>query len=186
MKVLGILQEFVTCVGNLNSISTLNAMGAGHGVQVIYEIQDLNQLASLIPNNGWQTYLANAGFQAYMATGPGDLFSARHISAMCGTTEVTAISKSGIDNPESPFQIPGNAIGAINQMLTGKRGGPQINTASHAKPYLLPEEIRELGQEMLVFAESVKGVIRAGKKPYYEDPDFAGRYGENPHYVKNY
>ena len=183
MKVLGILQEFATTVGNLNSIDILNTMGAGYGCQIISEFQDLNQLKTLKPN-GWQTYLANAGFQIYMATGAGDLFTSDHISRMTGTMEVTSISRSGVDQPGNPLQVPMGILGTINMALSSVRRGPQINTSQVARRYMLPEQVCEMGgDEMLVFAEGVRGVIRAGRKPYYETPEFAGRYDEDPYHA---
>src|SRR5260370_30100085 len=153
-------------------------MGAGYGCQIISEFQDLNQLKTLKPN-GWQTYLANAGFQIYMATGAGDLFTSDHISRMTGTTEVPSISRSVNDGAANPYQMPSGIFDAVNRSIRGaSRGnGVQVTMGSQQRRYMLPEEVTELsGDEMLVFAEGVRGVIRAGRKPYYESPEFAWRY----------
>jgi type IV secretory pathway TraG/TraD family ATPase VirD4 len=184
--VLGILQEFATSVGNLNSIDTLNVMGAGHGCQIITELQDLNQLKTLKPN-AWQSYLANAGFQIYMSTGKGDLFSSEHVSRMTGTVEVPSVSRSMRDGQEQGFQVASGIIDGINRSLRGLAGGngTNVNIGSRQKPYMMPEEIVDMDtDEMLVFAEGVRGVIRAGRRPYYQDPEFAGKYDRNSYYAK--
>src|SRR5258708_23499719 len=133
-------------------------MGAGYGCQIISEFQDLNQLKTLKPS-GWQTYLANAGFQIYMATGAGDLFTSDHISRMTGTTEVPSISRSVNDGAGTPYQMAGGALGIINRSLRGVVGGNgvQVTMGQQTRRYMLPEEVTELpGDEMLVFAEGVR------------------------------
>ena len=184
--VLGILQEFATSVGNLNSIDTLNVMGAGYGCQIISEFQDLNQLKNLKPN-GWQTYLANSGFQIYMATGKGDLFTSNHLSQMTGQVEVPNTSRT-INGNDQPFQMPSGFLDSINRSIRGlAHGGTSVNIGSRQRPYLLPEECSELdGDEMLVFAEGVKGVIRGGRKSYLDEPEFAGRFDEDPYHAKRH
>jgi type IV secretion system protein VirD4 len=179
--VLGILQEFATTVGNLNSIDTLNVMGAGYGCQLISEFQDLNQLKNLKPN-GWQTYLANSGFQIYMATGKGDLFTGNHLSQMTGQIEVPNTSRT-INDSSQPLQMASGFVDSINRSLRGlANGGTSISIGSRQRPYLLQEECSELdGDEMLVFTEGIKGVIRAGRKPYSDDPEFASRYDRDPY-----
>jgi type IV secretory pathway TraG/TraD family ATPase VirD4 len=183
MKVLGILQEFATTVGNLNSIDVLNTMGAGYGCQIISEFQDLNQLKTLKPN-GWETYLANAGFQIYMATGAGDLFSSDHISRMTGTVEVPSVSRSMSDN-SAPYQMPSGLLDAVNRSIRNAASGSgmQVTMGHQKRAYMLPEEVCEMGSdEMLVFAEGVRGVIKAGRRPYYESPEFSG-YDEDPYHA---
>jgi type IV secretion system protein VirD4 len=156
IPVLGVLDEFAKTVGNLNAISTLNAMGAGYGVQLITVIQNLCQLKELMPKN-WETYLSNCGFQIY---GPNrDGTTSEYLSRMAGTVEVQSASKSfGRD-----FSVSSRAEG---------------------KRYLLPEETRELSDnEALVFCDGVPGVIRAGRRPYYESPEFMGKFDDDPYHA---
>jgi type IV secretory pathway TraG/TraD family ATPase VirD4 len=173
-------------VGNLNSIDTLNAMGAGYGVQLISEFQDLNQLQTLKPS-GWQTYLANAGLHAYLGAGIGDLFTSTHISSMSGTVDVPTVSHAMSDGRQG-FQVASGLIDGVNRTLRNMAGnGPQVTVGARQRPYLLPEDVRECeGDEMYVFAEGVPGVIRAGRRPYYETPEFAGLYDEDPYHVKKH
>jgi type IV secretory pathway TraG/TraD family ATPase VirD4 len=181
--VLGLLDEFPTSVGNLSSIETLAAMGAGYGCQLITVVQNLNQLANLMPN-GWQTALGNTGFQIHGAPGAGDLFTSRHISAMCGSVEVESLSRAVSDKKWLP-QFGGGLPGTLNNLGSLASGGDQVTIGQRTKPYLSPDEIRELDDnEALVWVEGVKGVIRAGRRPYYQDPLFAGKYDEDPYHTK--
>jgi type IV secretory pathway TraG/TraD family ATPase VirD4 len=188
-KLLGCLQEFPTCVGNLNSINTLNALGAGHGCQLITEFQDLNQLVNVAGKDLWQSWMGNAGFVVCLGTGKGDLFSSNHFSAMSGQIEIPSVSRSIGDGQGQGFQLASGIVDTINRSLRGLGGGngTQTTIGSRQAPYLLAQEISELdGDEMLVWAEGVKGVIRAGRKNYYQDPEFASRYCEDPYHVKKH
>jgi len=188
-KLLGYLQEFPTCVGNLNSINTLNALGAGHGCQLISEFQDLNQIVHMAGQHLWQSWLGNAGFVIAFPTGKGDLFSSTHFSNMTGQIEVPTVSRSIGDSQGQGFQLASGLIDGINRSLRSLGGGngTQVSIGSRQRPYLLPQDITELdGDEMLVWAEGVPGVIRAGRKNYFEDPYFAGRYSENPYHAKKH
>jgi type IV secretory pathway TraG/TraD family ATPase VirD4 len=52
-------------------------------------------------------------------------------------------------------------------------------------PHLRPEEVHDLGDdECLIFADGLPGVIRAGRRPYYETPEFSGRYDQDPYHAK--
>lgn len=186
---LGCLQEFPTCVGNLNSIRTLQALGAGHGVQLICEFQDLNQLVDMAGQNLWQSWLGNSGFIIAMATGKGDLFSSGHFSRMTGEIEVPSVSRTINDGKGEGFQLASGFVDGINRSLRSLGGGngTQVSIGSRQRPYLLSEELAELeGDEMLVWAESVKGVMRAGRKPYYQDAEFAGLFSEDPYHVQEH
>lgn len=183
VPVLGILDEFKLTVGNLSAIDTLNALGAGHGCQLISVIQDLNQLKELYPHS-WETYIANSGFQIYFA--PRDWTSSDYVSRMTGTTEVRQMSKSTTEQNGllSGFRIPHSVVDAINQHINPPSdGGGNINISQQSRRLLLPEEVRDMpGNEMLVFAEGVRGVIRAGRRPYYESPEYEGLYSPDPYH----
>jgi len=181
--VLGLLDEFPTSVGNLSSVETLSALGAGFGCQLITVVQNLNQLAKLMPN-GWETWLGNTGFQLHGAPGAGDMFTSKHISAMCGMVEVESLSRSISERKWTP-QLGGGMIGALNGLTSSLASGDQISIGQIMKPYLSPEAIRELGDdEALAWVEGIKGVIRSGRRPYYRDPHFAGKYDPDPYHTK--
>lgn len=156
IPVLGILDEFKTAVGNLSSINALNAMGAGYGVQLLSVIQDLNQLKELMPH-GWETYLANSGFQIFFK--PRDWTTSDYISKMTGMVEVHSGTQSATDK------------------------GVNVSRGAQARRLLLPEEVRDIpDNEMLISTDRVTGFIRAGRRPYYESPEFAGRFDKDPYH----
>jgi type IV secretion system protein VirD4 len=182
VPLLGILDEFKTSVGNLAIIETMMGMAAGYGVQLLPIVRNLPELQELMPK-GWETFLSNTGFKLVFP--PGELTTSEYFSKLSGTSEVYSMSKAAREQPWTPLQIPNGMIDAINQKLRPGAGGEPINIAPTGKPAYRPEDIRELGgDEMLVFGENIKGVIRAGRKPYYMDPEFAGRFDPDPFHKK--
>jgi type IV secretion system protein VirD4 len=188
-KQLGCLQEFPTCVGNLNSVKTLVALGAGHGCQIISEFHDLNEIVELAGRDAWQTFLANAGFKLVMPTGKGDLFSSDHFSRMSGQVDIPSVSRSIPDGQGQGLQLSSGLLDGINRGLRSLGGGngTQTSIGSRQRPYLLAEDIWELDeQECLLWVDGVKGVIRGGKKQYFNDPAFAGKFDKDPRYAKKH
>jgi type IV secretion system protein VirD4 len=156
VPVLVVLDEFAQ-LGRLKIIEDAMALSRGYGVQLLPVLQDLNQLQ--IYGKGWETFLANAGARLFFA--PRDKFTSEYLSAMCGEAEIRDVSRS------------------FNEKA---QGGITINP--RGRRYLLPHEARELsGDEMLVFGEGIPGVIRAGKRPYYQSPEFDGMYDEDPYHA---
>jgi type IV secretory pathway TraG/TraD family ATPase VirD4 len=146
-------------VGNLNAINTLNAMGRGYGCQLVTVIQNLPQLQELYPKE-WETFLSAAGFQIF--TRPRDYATSAHLSKMIGTVQIQTPSRS------------------MNER------GAHISMGTHQKPYMRPEEVREMDDnECLIWMDGVPGVIRAGRRPYWECPDLKGKHGLDPYHQKD-
>jgi len=58
-----------------------------------------------------------------------------------------------------------------------------VSFGSVSRQLLLPHEARELDDdEMLLFVEGVKGVIRAKRRAYWDEPDFRDQYSTNPYF----
>jgi type IV secretory pathway TraG/TraD family ATPase VirD4 len=79
--------------------------------------------------------------------------------------------------------------GSVEAQSASKSFGRDVNVSVNpqAKRFLLPEETRELGDnEALVFCDGVPGVIRAGRRPYYDpnEPHFRGRYDVDPYHAQ--
>lgn len=140
-------------------------MGLGRSyLQLIPVLQDLSQLQALYPKS-WETFLANSGFRIFF--GPRDKTTSDYVSSMCGDYEVRGISKSMSLRPEGGIYV---GLGYTPQQ----------------RRYLMPHECRELpGDEMLVFAQGIPGVIRAGRCAYYKSPEFAGCFDPDPYHVAN-
>jgi type IV secretion system protein VirD4 len=162
---LGVLDEFKTSVGRLGSTETLMGMGAGYGCQLLCVIRDIPELAGagMYPNGEWESWFANAGWQIFGRNR--DWSTCDYVSRITGTTEVHSASKS-----------------------FGKH--PNVSVGSKAMPYLRPEEVRDLpDDECLIFADGIGGVIRAGRRPYYNSPEFFGadakpKFDPDPYHVK--
>jgi type IV secretion system protein VirD4 len=161
VPVLVVLDEFSSTCGRLGIIETAMGLGAGYGVQLLPVLQDISQLKGLFPQT-WETFIANSGFSIFLP--PRDLSTSDYVSRMVGTTEIRSFSKS---------------------IAERQNGEASVNLSYGQQPrrQLLPEEVRDLpGDEMLVFAEGIPGVIRAGRRPYYLSPEFAGKYDPDPYH----
>ncbi len=162
VRVLALLDEFAAAVQRLSVIEICAGLGRSY-LQMVSVLQDLSQLKGLYPNT-WETFLANSGFRMFF--GPRDKTTADYISSMGGGYGVNGITKSLSLRPDDSV-----AVG--------------LGYGEQTRRYLLPHECRELpGQEMLVFAEGIPGVIRAGRRPYYKSPEFAGCYDPDPYHVE--
>jgi type IV secretion system protein VirD4 len=157
---IGILDEYKVAASDLTSISTLGAMGAGCGCQLIYVLHSLEELRST--KEGMNT-LSNCGLQIYLPP-RNDLNTANHISSMCGMRDVTTLSRSY--NPKD------------NSCSTSSQG-----VAAWQAPALmdLPRNT------CLVFCDQVPGYIIAGLKPYYQTPELFNangtpKFDKDPYY----
>jgi type IV secretory pathway TraG/TraD family ATPase VirD4 len=57
-----------------------------------------------------------------------------------------------------------------------------IGYTQQRRPFLTPEAVRDLpGDEMLVLGDGLPGVIRAGRRPYYQCPELRGMYDPDPY-----
>jgi type IV secretion system protein VirD4 len=156
VPVLGLLDEFKSAVGRLGVIETAMGLGAGYGLQLLPVFQNLSQLQELYPQ-GWETFLANAGFRIFFA--PRDKTTSDYVSDMAGVSGVRGISKSISIRPDGGLSV---GVGYSEQQ----------------RRCFLPHETRNnLGQdEALVLGDfpGTGGFIRAGRRPYYL-PDEHGR-----------
>ncbi len=160
VPVLGILDEFKSAVGRLGVIETAMGLAAGYGLQLLPVLQNLSQLQELYPQ-GWETFLANSGFKIFFA--PRDKTTSDYLSEMSGITEVRTVAKSFGERPDGELSV-------------------NLSFQQHARKYLLPHETRYLGDdEALVFGEGINGVIRAGRRPYFLDPQFKHCFDPDPY-----
>lgn len=138
------------------------AAGAA-GMQIIAVYQDVSQIMAQFGNHAWQTILQNCGLTMWFSAR--DHASRDHVSKLAGVTEVRSANRSvTIDH------------------LTGE---PHVSESwsPSVRPVIHPHEVGELGSdEMIVFCESVRGPIRAKRKPYLRE--FRGKYRPNPYFKK--
>ena len=165
VRVLAVMDEFAQ-LGALKAIQNAMGMAAGFGVTLWPVLQDLSQLAGLYPHT-WETFLSNAGVRMFF--GPRDEKTAHYLSGMTGQTERRTISKSVSYQDQSEG---GGRPGAV----------PNINLGfgQIGRPLMDAYETRQMDEdEMLLFVERVKGVVKAKRRPYWLD--FKG-YGKNPYF----
>jgi type IV secretion system protein VirD4 len=178
VPVLMLMDEFFQ-LGSLKAIQNAMGMAAGFGIQLWPILQDLSQLSGLYPQT-WETFLSNAGVRMFF--GPRDEKTSNYLSGQCGQTERRVISKSISYQDEAEQEAQLRKHGRGNQ---GAVNVPNINLSfgSMSRELLLPHEVRELDDdEMLLFVEGVKGVIRARRRAYWNEPEFRGQYSRNPYF----
>jgi len=173
-----LMDEFFQ-LGSLKAIQNAMGMAAGFGVQLWPILQDLSQLVGLYPQT-WETFLSNAGVRMFF--GPRDEKTSQYLSGQSGQTERRVISKSISfqDDSEQQTQLKKLGRGRLGMNV------PNINLSfgTTTRELLLPHECRELDDdEMLLFAEGVKGVIRARRRAYWDEPEFRGQFSQNPMYL---
>ena len=179
VPVLMLMDEFFQ-LGSLKAIQNAMSMAAGFGVQLWPVLQDLSQLVEHYPKT-WQTFLSNAAVRMFF--GPRDEKTSDYMSGRCGQTERRTISKSISyqDDAEHEAQLKRHGRGNGRNGMNVPNINPSFGSAS--RPLLLPHEGRELGgDEMLLFVEGVKGVIRARRRAYWDEPDLRGSYEKNPYF----
>jgi type IV secretion system protein VirD4 len=183
VPMLGVLNEFKTSVGDLSIIETLQTLGAGYGIQLLSVFCDIPSIKTLFPKS-WETFLGSAGFTAWFAPRL-DMTTAQYLSGMSGTIDVPSVSRSAAQG-KPPFQLSTSGVGfLVDQINKAIRGDErtQVSISHQSRHYLLPEDVRELGDdELLVFGSGIKGVIRGGRRPYWKCPEFAGKYDPDPYH----
>jgi type IV secretion system protein VirD4 len=160
--VVAIVDEMVQ-IGPLKALVDAWGMAAGAaGVQLWGIYQSVSQIMNQFGRN-WQT-IVSCG--ATLWFGCHDQATRDYVSKLAGVTEVRSANRSvSIDH------------------MTGE---PHVtdSSSSSVRPVIHPHEVGELGkEEMLVFCESVRGPIKAKRKPYLSE--FRGKYRANPYFRKS-
>ena len=173
-----LIDEFFQ-LGNLKSIENAMGMAAGFGVQLWPVLQDLSQLKGLYPDT-WQTFLSNAAVRMFF--GPRDEQTADYISRQSGKTVQRVVSTSISHQDEAEqrehWQKAGNA-----RPYMPRAANVNVSFGSAARALLEPGECRAIDDdEALMWVEPVKSVIRARRGPYWDEPEFRGKFSENPYF----
>lgn len=152
-----ILDEF-TALGKVNVLSSAVAFIAGYGLRLMPIVQSVAQLESVYGEKDAQTFMTNHAAQILYA--PREQKDANSYSEMLGYFSAKAVSK-GVSRPL--------AWGA------GSRGSTSENTSEQRRAVLLPQEIKELGQDQqILIVENTKPIL-CEKALYYRDKVFTDR-----------
>lgn len=155
-----LLLDEMTAMGTINILNKANAYIAGYWLRLLTIIQNNAQLQDDPPRGygkqGAQTYVSNHAVKVVFATKEPE--DAEDLSKMLGT--------STVKNKGTSRQ-------------SGKSGGGRsINESDHGRALLMPQEIREIGQENeIIITENIKPIF-CKKIFYYKEPVFINRLKE--------
>ena len=156
-QVLMLLDEF-TALGRIPIISESIAFVPGYDVRVLLVIQAPSQLREVYGPHASETMLKSVAARIVFA--PKDFPDAKELSDELGNTTRKVKSHS---RPN---------LASLN---AGKSRSSSINISDHARPLLLPQEVKEIGQDnALVFLENARP-IRCRKIRYFSDRRFRAR-----------
>jgi type IV secretion system protein VirD4 len=154
LQCLLLMDEF-TAIGRIEILAHSVAFIAGFGLRLVTIIQSIAQLAGVYGENDARTLIANHALRVVFA--PSEMRDAREISEMLGMTTV-----------RTPSEAHTHTSGG-SRSTTTKRDSEQ------ARPLLLPQELRALGETMELLLLAGHPPIRAAKIRYFEDPELRSR-----------
>jgi type IV secretion system protein VirD4 len=163
-----ILDEF-TAMGRVNILAKSAAYIAEYGLRVLTIIQSLSQLDGEYGKETSRTYVTNHALQIIFA--PREQRDANEASEMLGY--LTQRSKSrGTSRSSGSFNSSMNSSGSSNNISEQKRA------------LLMPQEVKEIGQDKEIIALENTKPILCDKIRYYEDPELKNRIRDIPEIPK--
>ena len=152
-----ILDEF-PAIGRVNILAKAVGFMAGYNLRLLPIIQSLSQLESVYGEKDARTFVTNHACQILFA--PREQRDAQHYSQMLGTYTAEAIS-TGTSRPLSW----GN----------GKQASSSSTRSEQARPLLLPQEVKELGDQRAIITLMHTKPILCDKARFYAEPVFIDR-----------
>jgi len=164
-----ILDEFYQ-LGKLKVIQNAMSLARGYGLQMWLILQDLTQLQEHYEKS-WETFLGNAGIRQFFA--PRENTTAEYVSKLCGETTVTITSHSKSKSAPDLF----------SSSTGSKSEGTSTNVTQ--RRLKLPQEVCQIGDDQfLMFADKGnKQVIEGWRRPYWEIPEFRGKFSPDPYHT---
>jgi len=151
------LDEF-PAIGRVEILAKAVGFLAGYNLRLVPIIQSLSQLASIYGEKDARTFVTNHACQVLFA--PREQQDANEYSQMLGTYTAKALS-TGMSQPRG--------WGHARQASTSS------NMSDHARPLLLPQELKELGPTRQIISLSNTKPILCDKAFFYLDPIFVDR-----------
>ena len=152
-----ILDEF-PAIGRVNILAKAVGFMAGYNLRLLPIIQSLSQLESVYGEKDARTFVTNHACQILFA--PREQRDAQYYSQMLGTYTAEAIS-TGTSRP----------LGWGN----GKQASSSSTHSEQARPLLLPQEVKELGDQRVIITLMHTKPILCDKARFYADPIFIDR-----------
>ncbi len=152
-----ILDEF-PALGRVNILAKAVGFMAGYNLRLLPIIQSLSQLESVYGEKDARTFVTNHACQILFA--PREQRDAQYYSQMLGTYTAEAISTG-----TSRSLSWGN----------GKQASSSATRSEQARPLLLPQEVKELGDQRAIINLMHTKPILCDKARFYADPIFTDR-----------
>jgi type IV secretion system protein VirD4 len=151
------LDEF-PAIGRIEILAKAVGFLAGYNLRLVPIIQSLSQLASIYGEKDARTFVTNHACQVLFA--PREQQDANEYSQMLGTYTAKALS-TGLSQPRGWGH--------------GRQASTSSNFSDHARPLLLPQELKELGPTRQIINLSNTKPILCDKAFFYLDPIFVNR-----------
>ncbi len=152
-----ILDEF-PAIGRINMLAKAVGFMAGYNLRLLPIIQSLSQLESVYGEKDARTFVTNHACQILFA--PREQRDAQHYSQLLGTYTAEALS-TGTSRPLA--------------WGTDKQASSTVNRSEQARPLLLPQEVKELGDQRAILTLTHTKPILCDKARFYADPVFIDR-----------
>jgi len=152
-----ILDEF-PAIGRVNILAKAVGFMAGYNLRLLPIIQSFSQLESVYGEKDARTFVTNHACQILFA--PREQRDAQHYSQLLGTYTAEALS-TGTSRPLA--------------WGTGKQASSTVNRSEQARPLLLPQEVKELGDQRAIITLTHAKPILCEKARFYADPVFIDR-----------
>ena len=154
------LDEF-PAIGRIEILAKSVGFIAGYNLRLVPIIQSLSQLASIYGEKDARTFVTNHACQVLFA--PREQQDANEYSQMLGTYTAKAVS-TGMSQPRGWGQA--------------RQASTSSNLSDHARPLMLPQELKELGPTRQIISLSNTKAILCDKACFYLDPIFVNRLKE--------
>jgi type IV secretion system protein VirD4 len=151
------LDEF-PAIGRVEILAKSVGFIAGYNLRLVPIIQSLSQLASIYGEKDARTFVTNHACQVLFA--PREQQDANEYSQMLGTYTAKALS-TGMSQPRGWGQA--------------RQASTSSNLSDHARPLLLPQELKELGPTRQIISLSHTKPILCDKAFFYLDPILVNR-----------
>lgn len=151
-----LLDEF-TAIGKVGIIAKAVSYIAGYNLRLLPIIQSISQLESVYGEKDTRTFVTNHALQIIYP--PREQKDANEYSEMLGYFTEKSVS-TGISRPRA---------------WGGNNGSSSENVSDQKRALLLPQELKELGQDKeIILLENTKPIL-CDKARYYDDPTFIDR-----------
>ena len=151
------LDEF-PAIGRVEILAKAVGFLAGYNLRLVPIIQSLSQLASIYGEKDARTFVTNHACQVMFA--PREQQDANEYSQMLGTYTAKALS-TGMSQPRGWGQA--------------RQASTSSNLSDHARPLMLPQELKELEPTRQIISLSHTKPILCDKAFFYLDPVFTNR-----------